>query len=246
MIDRPFPVQYHHSPEAHSLEIHAITQTLVPTQEAKVKAIHSPFEHFHQVGALGGLSGKYISPTDSALELVTSVTESHEFRWTFRTVNIHPGSLFIAENLLHDLHLKHVSLKKVAIISDLIQNGVQPNQELPFVFEPLPFDYTIELERNDLLIDLEFEMEQKKDVRVQFEKAWWDWLGLAHCGGFADETFLPGEMRIYAADEPGSFPDSIEFALDDVAVSHMAFDTLVNIFYKLHFQVAKLTSVAIY
>ncbi len=247
MIARPFQVCYLNLRIPNTLEIQMTLENPLPTDAALLAQLRKPIQQFQQVAALGGMAGDLIPPTNSSLELVEHrASGAHELYWSFQKAHIDVGALVVVENLIHHLHLTKVPIRRLLIASDMISDGAPKEQELPYLYEPLPFNYSIEVEAVEVFIEVEFEHEQEKNVLAKFEEAWRVWLALATSGGFADDTILPEDIKIFPADNPRCLPDRISFSLDDVCISDQAYDSLINIFYRLHFQAAPIASVLIY
>lgn len=246
MMERPFRVHYLPSTGPSMLEVTVRFARPLPEAETLLNALRAPIEHFFHVGTLGGLAGETLHPLRSGLELLHHYPLGNDgFFWAFRQVRIHPGALLILENLFHTIHLKVASLRELLILSDMVPDGRRPMLELPFVYEPLPFDYSNESEDPTVRIEVELQEAQPDTKRKQLIDAWWRWFHLAMAGGFADETYLPGNNQLFPNDEPRSYPSELTFVLDDVAVSDQAFDSLVNMFHVLHHSVARIQAVTI-
>jgi len=238
MIQRPFSIEYYSTPSG--LEIRAAWAKSAPEEE-RVADLGTPFELFRAVGELGGFAGEDISPIESGVGNMGRYRPSAEVSaWTFSRARLDPGALVIAANLVHDMHLNLCPVRQLIIVSDSILTQGPPD-DLPGAFEPIPFELTDELMRSEVLIELEFEREQPDEIRARFEDAFDVWLGLAAAGGFADETYQPGRTKIFPEDVR-SYPNEMTFALDQVMISDQGFDCLINIFHKLHHQVARISS----
>lgn len=247
MIERPFPIAYLAARAPRTLRVRASLQDGSAPDEATLARQCLPMKAFAEVAALGGFAGEQIPPLESGATLVELPRPgASEMEWAFERVNVDAGALFVLENLLHQLHLQGHPLSRVSIETDLLPAGTAVPQQLPFVYEPLPFEYSYESIEPDVLIELEFEALQEEPARRSFEQAYRAWLDLAVSGGFAEEPFLPGEMSIFPADEPVSYPTGMEIYLEDVAVSDQAFDALVNMCHVLHYRAAKLRSMIIH
>ncbi|NPC87027.1 hypothetical protein HPC49_53715, partial [Pyxidicoccus fallax] len=168
------------------------------------------------------------------------------WRWRFDAVRLHPTSLFILGNVLHDIHLEGPRIREALISSSLVSSrGPGPEQVLPFAYEPLPFEYDFEAEGTDVLIEVDFVKAQDAGTLLAFEAVWWSWLGLVQRGGFADDLFPPGMMRTYLARAPDFTPRGLEFFLEDVTAGGEAFDSLVNMLHALHVRGAAIGAVRV-
>jgi hypothetical protein len=237
MIKRPFPIEYRSAPSG--LEMKVTWAGPSPVEE-RIADLGTPFELFHEVGKLGGLAGEAIPPIESSLGNIRIYRPSADvYAWSFSSARVDPGALVIAANLVHDMHLNLCPVRQLIISSRFLAS--QTEDGLPGAFEPIPFEFTDELMNREVLIELEFEQEQPDEIRARFEDAFDYWLGLAAAGGFADETYRPGQTKIFPEDVR-SYPSEMTFPLDQVMISDQGFDCLINIFHKLHQNVARISS----
>jgi len=247
MITRPFSITYQHHTEPGMLEVKVAFKEALPSDSKHLNALLFPMEAFCKVGFLGGFSGDTISPMKSTMELEDArLVGTNEYRWLFKNVKADPGILFVLVNVFHRMHIRYSMLDGIRIISNIVKNQEAPIQEIPLSYSPSPFEITYNAGSSEILIEVEFENDQGESVLKEFEDAFDSWLAIAVSGGFADEDHLPGQTSIYPADDPRSFPDGIMFPLDDVYIADQAYDCLENIFYKLHFKVARIASLLIY
>lgn len=237
MMKRPFPIEYRAAPSGLEMRV---TWAGTSPEEQRIADLGTPFELFYEVGELGGLGGDAIPPSESGLgEIRFDRPKPDVYAWSFTSARVDPGALFIGANLVHDMHLNLCPVGRLVISSQAFASHAPDG--LPFVFEPLPFEFTDELMNREVFIELEFEREQPDEVRARFEGAFDYWLGLAAAGGFADETYRPGRTKIFPEDVR-SHPNEMAFALDQVMISDQGFDCLINIFHKLHQNVARISS----
>jgi hypothetical protein len=243
MIERPFNLS--HRPMLPPTRVELVLAFEAPVAEQEHP--FAPLEYFQEVAALGGLGGESIPPTHSSLQLTGhGQLSSNTWHWRYESVRLHPSSLFILENVLHDIHLEGARIQQATISSGLLPSQRQvPEQVLPFAYEPLPFEYTFEAESTEALIEVDFLKEQGPESLRSFEAAWWSWLGLVQRGGFAEELFPPGTMRTYQAKAPIISPHGLQFFLEDVTAGGEAFDSFVNILHVLHLRGATIDSVLV-
>ena len=241
MIKRPFPIAYGDAPSGLEMKV---TWAGTSPEEERIADLGTPFELFHQVGELGGLAGEAIPPIDSSLGKIRIYRPRADvYTWSFSSARVDPGALVVATNLVHDMHLNLCPVRQLVISSHSLAS--QEPDGLPGFFEPTPFEFTDELMNREVLIELEFKHDQPDEIRARFEDAFDVWLGLAAAGGFADETYQPGRTKIFPEDVR-SYPNEMTFALDQVMISDQGFDCLINIFHKLHHQVARISSLLIH
>ncbi len=243
MIARPFKVSHRPLHPPTRLELVVAFESPVSEQDTPF----APLEYFREVAALGGLAGEKIPPMQSSLRLAAhEQLSSNTWRWRYEEARLSPSSLFILENILHDIHLEGHGIQQATISSGLLP-GQQPGPEqvLPFVYEPLPFEYTFEAASTEALIEVDFVQAQGSESLRTFEAAWWAWLGLVQSGGFAEEHFPPGTTRTYQAKDPVIHPHGLQFFLEDVTASGEAFDSFVNTLHVLHLRGATIDSVLV-
>ncbi|NVJ26296.1 MULTISPECIES: hypothetical protein [Myxococcus] len=243
MMTRPFKVSHRPLLPPTKLELVVVLESPLSGQEHPF----APLDYFQQVAALGGLGGETLPPSRSSLRL-----SSHEqlpgntWSWRFDAVQLHASSLFILENVLHDIHLEGPHIQQAIISSGLLapsQRGPEP--VLPFAYEPLPFEYIFEAESTEAFIEVDFAKAQGTELLRDCEVAWWSWLGLVQRGGFAEATFPPGTLKTFLAKAPVISSHGLQFFLDDVTAGGEAFDSLVNMLHAIHLRGATIECVRV-
>jgi hypothetical protein len=246
MLARPFTTSTHHDllPLAGTLQVSI--GLVGGWTDGWIQAFSRPFRDLAAVASWGGMAGA-AQPLSSRADLVVSarVMPAGDAVWSFDAAGIHPGILFVIQNLVHALHLQVTPVRSLQLRSALLRTGQPVQEELPCDHEPYPFGVEYGMESAQVSIDVDFAAPREPSSLEPFRAAWEAWEGVAILGGFADETYLPGQASLAVEDELRLTSAGLGASYDDVSIADAGFYCLVNMLEVLHHRLAPIASVAI-
>ena len=199
------------------------------------------------MGRWGGMAGDIFPPQQSTIKLLTDgrMVGTHDVRWDFDTINVHPGTLFVIQNLVHFFHLNGSPIASLMLRTPWVRDGSAVDEELPCDYEPHPFAVHYAIESSRVLVDVDFKHRQEPLSAEPFREAWDAWYEVASHGGFCSEDYPPNEAKIFIEDDLQVTSTGIGGVFEDIAIDDAAFYCLINMLQVLHHRLAPIDKLTI-
>ncbi len=207
------------------------------------------FQTLAEMAGWGGLSGNSIEPTSSSLHLKRhGRIEPDIYEWHYDQVLIDVRSLFLIQNMVHNFHLYETPISALHIFSPMIKDSSNVPQELPFYYQPQPFELIYEIEALQVCVEIDFlERQYDEAKRTPFLQAWNVWLSIAAFGAFCDSDCFSEEKKAFLISEPPqSSSTGITFFQGNFYIAEEGLFCFLNMLYTLHQNVARIDEVRIY
>jgi hypothetical protein len=249
MLSRPFATTCYSapSPGGGNLQVIVDFEPVVELTPDMLEQLRRPFQGLAEMGQWGGMAGEKYQPQHSTMVLVTDgvTVGPSTVRWDFNVMNVDPGTAFVIQNLVHNLHLFVAPVVSFVIRSPLVRDGAPVQEELPEDYEPYPFVVQDGRETSTVVVDVDFAVRQPPSAAEPFRDAWDGWYEVAAHGGFCSEDYPPEEVSIYVEDDLKVLSDGIGGVFDDVTIDDAGFYCLINMLQTLHHRLTPISEVTI-
>jgi hypothetical protein len=249
MLSRPFATYFYAEPHSGGGNLQVIVQmkTGVEVTEDLISRPRELFQGFAKMGQWGGMAGDKYKPQQSSITLVIDgrVQGPRDVRWDFDAMNVHPGTTFVIQNMVHFLHLNVAPVESLMIRSPFLGQGVPIREELPSDYEPSPFAVTYERETSQVSVDVNFRERQAPLAAEPFREAWDAWYEVAAHGGFCSEDYPVEKAKIFIEDDLQVTSTGIGGVFDDVTIDDAGFYCLINMLQVLHYRLTPIAEVTI-
>jgi hypothetical protein len=244
-MNRPFPVTYRRALDPTLIRVEARFVGPVPPDRRDVML--SPPADWAKLGEGGGLSGDGIAPPQSGVSLHSSGgTGTTSLYWVFAGAVVDVRALFTLENVLHYMHSTMAPLQEVVIQTRLVDDDYITPEAFPPLFHPPPFALLLDVTGRGMDLTVEFAQPGPEEaVAEQVMARVGDWFCAASVGAYGDSRVAPGDTRFLIGQEPTWGPAGLSFYLDVARGNEAAFDGLVNVLHKAHYDLAPLLSVTL-
>ncbi|MFT7774182.1 hypothetical protein [Roseateles sp.] len=199
------------------------------------------------VGRRGGFSGEQFHPRESSVILNGHRNlAGDQFHWSFAHMNVGDGLILTLENLAHGLHCRNSHLEGVRIWTAFSDQGHGPATREVKVYQPLPYEYKLDVRSPTVVVDVEFvdrqDAERWQPCRDEFDA----WYLVAAAAGFSDEEFRPSEeVAIVLENELQITSIGMQVVYGRSRVGRSGFQVLTNMLTSFHYGLGGLALVEI-
>ena len=249
MLSRPFTTTCHSVPfpGGGNLQVMVRFEPADELTQDVLEQLRRPFQGLADMGRWGGMAGDQFEPQHSTMVLVNDGIQVGQFalRWDFDVMNVHRGTAFVIQNLVHHLHLFVAPVVSLVIRSPLVRDGAPVQEDLPEDYEPYPFLVQDGRETSTVMVDVDFAVRQEPSATEPFRDGWDGWYEVAVHGGFCSEDYPPEDVSINVEDDLQVLSDGIGGVFDDVAIDDAGFYCLINMLQTLHHRLTPISEVTI-
>jgi hypothetical protein len=244
-MKRPFPVTYRRGLDPAALRVEARFAAPVPADRRDVML--SPLSDWGKLAEHGGLAGDRLPPRQSGATLTGSGTAgTAALFWEFTRVRVDVRALFTLENVLHYMHSKMAPVRDVLIQTAMVADGYVAPEAFPPLFHPPPFALVLDVTGRGMDLAVEFPEPGPEEAVAEKVMAWvGDWFCAASVGAFGGSRIEPGQTRYCIGQEPTWGPAGLDLSLDVAAGHEAAYDALVNVLHRAHYELTPIRSVAL-